>query len=70
MVDPLLSALVTGYGRFGPTALGIAMSGGVRSGNGPYPSLVPASSAAGVSPAATLLLVLAGGIATHRRGLA
>ena len=70
VVDPVLSATVAGYGKFGPAALGIAMSGGVTTGNGPYANLLPALAAGGIYLAATAILVLGGAIATQLWDLA
>ncbi len=70
IVDPTLSATVSGYSKFGPAALGVALSGGVAAGNGPYgKELLPALAAGGVYLAATAILVAAGGIATRHRDL-
>ncbi|MHB8506386.1 MAG: hypothetical protein ACYDEN_11830 [Acidimicrobiales bacterium] len=69
IVDPTLSAVLAGYSRFSPTALGIALSGGVATGNGPYAELLPALTAAAVYLTITLALVVAGCAATKRRDL-
>lgn len=69
MLDPPLAQAIPAYGRFGPTALGIAMSGGLPAEGGPGQRLLPWPAATAVWAGAALLLVTAGMVATSRREL-
>jgi ABC-2 type transport system permease protein len=69
MLDPPLAQAIPEYGRFGPTALGIAMSGGLPAEGGPGQQLLPWPAATAVWAGAALLLVIAGVVATRRREL-
>lgn len=66
MVDPLVSMAWSSYGQFGPTAIGIALAGGVEGAGGPGGQLLSTPAAALVySGYAAVLAVLA--IVTMKR---
>jgi ABC-2 type transport system permease protein len=69
MLDPPLAQVIPAYGRFGPTALGIAMSGGPPAEGGPGQRLLPWPVATAVWAGGALLLAIAGITATRRREL-
>jgi hypothetical protein len=71
IVDPSISALVPSYGKFGPTALGVAISGGVAgSSNGPYDKLLSQPAAFVLLLVVALVAVSAAAGVTARRDLA
>jgi len=67
MVDPVLAQAVPAYGRFGPTALGIALSGGVPAPGGPGQRLLPWPLAAMVWGGTAVLCAVAAAAVTRRR---
>lgn len=68
-VDPLLAMGVPEYGRFGPTALQIALSGGAETAGGPGTRLLPLGAAAAVWAGYAAVLIAAGLTTTMRRDL-
>lgn len=70
MVDPPLAQAVPEYGRFGPTGLGIAMSGGVPAPRGPGQELLSWPLAALVWGGVAMLCAVAAAVVTRRRDIA
>jgi ABC-2 type transport system permease protein len=70
MVDPPLAQAVPAYGKFGPAALGIAMSGGVPAQGGPGQELLAWPLATAVWSGITVLLALTATHVTRRRDIA
>ena len=68
-IDPLLAQAVPGYGEFGPTALGIVLSGGSPQPGGPGQHLLPPLIAAAVYLSYTAVSATAGLLAVARREL-
>ncbi|MQA88332.1 MAG: hypothetical protein GEV03_27880 [Streptosporangiales bacterium] len=68
-VDPLLAMAVPDYGQFGPTALGIALSGGAETPGGPGMQLLPIGAAAAVWAGYAAVLIATGLAVTVRRDL-
>jgi len=69
VVDPTISELLPGAGRFGPSAIGVAMTGGVGSNNGPFESILTIQGASLVYVLTTVVLAVAGGVVLARRDL-
>lgn len=67
MVDPPLAQAIPAYGKFGPTALGIAMSGGVPAPGGPGQELLVWPLATAVWGGAAVLFAVAASYVTRRR---
>jgi ABC-2 type transport system permease protein len=70
VIDPTLSTLLPGPGRFGPGALGLSLSGGVAANDGPYTSILPIAVAAVCFVVYTVVVVGGGVVATRRREIA
>jgi ABC-2 type transport system permease protein len=68
-IDPLLAQAIPDYGQFGPTALGIVLSGGSPQPGGPGQQLLPPALAAAVYLGYTALFATAGLLAARRREL-
>jgi hypothetical protein len=68
-LDPPLAQAFPAYGRFGATALGVAMSGGLPEAGGPGQRLLPWPAATAMWAGAALALVGAANLATRRREL-
>lgn len=69
MVDPPLAQAIPAYGKFGPTALGIAMSGGLPAAGGPGQQLLAWPVATAVWSGIALLLAFAAAYVTRRRDI-
>jgi ABC-2 type transport system permease protein len=67
VIDPTVSTLLPGVGRFGPGAIGVALSGAGDSTGGPYSSVLPVWQAAAILLAYAVALLGAGTAAGHRR---
>jgi hypothetical protein len=67
MVDPPLAQAVPAYGKFGATALGMAMSGGVPAPSGPGQQLLAWPLAMAVWGGAAVLFALGAAYVTRRR---
>jgi ABC-2 type transport system permease protein len=67
MVDPPLAQAIPEYGKFGPTALGIAMSGGVPAPSGPGQQLLGWPLATAVWGGTAILCSAAAAVVTRRR---
>jgi hypothetical protein len=68
-IGPLLAQAHPGYGQFGPTALGIVLSGGSPQPGGPGQRLLPAVVAIVVYLGYAVVFAAAGVFAAHRREL-
>lgn len=69
MIDPLLARVWSAYGRFGPTSIGIALSGGTAGAGGPSTRLLPIWGAGLLYLGAATLLGSLGAVAMVRRDL-
>jgi ABC-2 type transport system permease protein len=69
VVDPTISTLSSSAGRFGPSAVGVAMTGGGGSNNGPFQAVLSLPGAAGVWLGIGLVLFIAAAIRVRARDL-
>lgn len=69
MVDPPLAMAIPAYGKFGPTALGMAMSGGLPAQGGPGQELLAWPLATAVWSGIAVLLALTAAHVTRRRDI-
>lgn len=70
IIDPLVSGVSPTVGRFGPSAIGIAMTGGTSTDNGPFAHLLPIWEASLIYLAVAVLLVMASYAVADRRDIA
>jgi len=66
-VDPLFSTLLPAAGSYGPGAVGLSLSGGVASTDGPYGTILTLPAAAMLCVGYALLAVSSGTLALRRR---